>query len=108
MNRFARFAAIIFAVCSGAAWSVSAAEQSQVVKIDLPAETTRLAPGPDVASAQVCMVCHSVDYIYMQPPLTSEQWRGEVLKMKNTFGAPIQDADVDKIVTYLMSQNGKQ
>jgi hypothetical protein len=54
------------------------------------------------------MVCHSVDYIYMQPPLTSEQWRGEVLKMKNTFGAPIQDADVDKIVTYLMSQNGKQ
>jgi hypothetical protein len=108
MNRLAGFATIIFAVCSGAAWSVSAAERSQVVKIDLPAETARLGAGPDVASAQVCMVCHSVDYIYMQPPLTSEQWRGEVLKMKNTFGAPIQNADVDKIVTYLMSQNGKQ
>ena len=108
MNGNTRLAAMIFAICSGAAWSVSAAEQSQVVKIDLPAETTRLAPGPDVASAQVCMVCHSVDYIYMQPPLTSEQWRGEVLKMKNTFGAPIQDVDVDKIVTYLMSQNGKR
>jgi mono/diheme cytochrome c family protein len=108
MNRRTRFAAMFTVICWGAAWTVSAAEQSQVVKIDLPAETARLAPGPDVASAQVCMVCHSVDYIYMQPPLTSEQWRGEVLKMKNTFGAPIQDADVDKIVTYLMSQNGKR
>lgn len=107
MNKRTRVAAIMFAVCSGAAWTVAAAEQSQLVKVDLPAETARLAPGPDVASAQVCMVCHSVDYIYMQPPLTSEQWRGEVLKMKNTFGAPIQDADVDRIVTYLMSQNGK-
>jgi sulfite dehydrogenase (cytochrome) subunit B len=108
MNKPNRFAAITFAVCAGATWTVSAAEQSQVVKVDLPAETARLAPRPNVASAQVCMVCHSVDYVYMQPPLTSEQWRGEVLKMKNTFGAPIADGDVDEIVTYLMSQNGEQ
>jgi sulfite dehydrogenase (cytochrome) subunit B len=107
VKKSTRVAAIIL-VCSGAAWSGFAAEQSQVVTVDLPAETARLASGPNVASAQVCMVCHSVDYIYVQPPLTSEQWRGEVLKMKNTFGAPIADTDIDKIVSYLVSQNSKQ
>ena len=77
------------------------------VAIELPAEHTSLAPGPNLAAAQICMVCHSVDYIYMQPPLTDDQWRSEVLKMKNTFGAPISDADVELIVVYLLSQNGE-
>jgi hypothetical protein len=44
----------------------------------------------------------------MQPPLTKDQWRGEVVKMKNVFGAPFGENDIDTIVAYLMSQNGKQ
>jgi hypothetical protein len=54
------------------------------------------------------MICHSVDYIYMQPPLTKDQWHAEVMKMKKVFGAPVPDSDADTIVKYLMSQNGKQ
>jgi cytochrome c5 len=87
----------------------ASAAATATVSIDLPLETARLKPGPGVDTATAsCVTCHSVDYIYVQPPLTKEQWRGEVLKMKNTFGAPFADSDVDTIVAYLMSQNGKQ
>jgi mono/diheme cytochrome c family protein len=108
MNRRNRLISILFAaVCAVAAAAGAAEGVPATVRIDLPAETARLAPGPNVAAAQTCMVCHSVDYIYMQPPLTSDQWRGEVVKMKTVFGAPLADGDVEAIVTYLMSQNGK-
>jgi mono/diheme cytochrome c family protein len=77
--------------------------------VALPAETSQLKPGPGVDVArQNCLTCHSVDYIYMQPPLTEDQWRAEVVKMKKAMGAPIADGDVDVIVKYLMSQNGKK
>jgi len=85
-----------------------AAEMSGTVKIDLPSETARLKPGPGMQiTAGTCMICHSVDYIYMQPPLTREQWKGEVMKMKNVFGAPVPDNEVNTIVDYLASQNGR-
>lgn len=85
------------------------AADTGTVSFQLPEETAELKPGPglDVARAN-CMTCHSVDYIYMQPPLTREQWLGEVMKMKKVMGAPIADGDVDTIVQYLMSQNGKK
>jgi sulfite dehydrogenase (cytochrome) subunit B len=109
MSQRNRSAVILVAILgAGAASAATAVDTAEIVKIDLPAETARLAPGPNLAVAQACMVCHSVDYIYMQPPLTSDQWRGEVLKMRNVFGAPMLDNDIDAIVTYLMSQNGKQ
>lgn len=86
-----------------------AAEAPSEVKIDLPAENARLKPGPGVDTAgRYCMICHSVDYIYMQPPLTKDQWHAEVMKMKKVFGAPVPDEDVETIVNYLMSQNGKK
>ena len=79
------------------------------VSITLPQENARLKPGPGMdTAAKYCMICHSVDYIYMQPPLTKDQWHGTVMKMKKVFGAPIPDSDVDTIVTYLESQNGKK
>ncbi len=78
------------------------------VTIKLPDETAKYLPGPGEKIAnQNCRTCHSVDYIYMQPPLTMEQWRGEVTKMNKAYGAKIEDKDIDTIVNYLMSQNGK-
>ena len=101
-------AALVAALGSGVCTAI-AADTSGAVAIELPAETARLKPGPGVDTAlQSCMTCHSVDYIYMQPPLTKDQWRSEVVKMKNVFGAPFGENDVDTIVAYLMSQNGKQ
>lgn len=87
----------------------SLAEEMGVVTIQLPAETAQLKPGPGLeVTRNNCITCHSVDYIYMQPPLTREQWHGEVMKMKKVMGAPIPDNEVDTIVQYLMSQNGKK
>jgi sulfite dehydrogenase (cytochrome) subunit B len=76
--------------------------------ITLPAPNNTLKDGPNVALAQTkCLICHSAEYIYMQPPLTRKQWTAEVTKMQKTFGAPIADADVAPLVDYLMSQDGK-
>lgn len=85
-----------------------AAERLGKVSIELPRETVQLMPGPGLETAtKNCTACHSADYIYMQPPLSKEQWRGSITKMKKVFGAPINEADIDTLVNYLMSQNGK-
>ncbi len=106
MNKRNHFVAILAAIVGAAACPAIAADMSGTIKIDLPAENARLISGPGVDTAQSCITCHSVDYVYMQPPLTKDQWRGEVVKMKNVFGAPFPESDIDTIVTYLMSQNG--
>jgi len=79
------------------------------VNIQLPPEAAALKPGPgqDVVQAS-WIACHSDDYIYMQPPLTEAQWRAVVVKMKKAMGAPIADEDMDAVVRYLVSQNGKK
>jgi hypothetical protein len=77
--------------------------------ITLPPPNMMLKDGPNAALAQAkCVICHSADYIYIQPPLTKAQWTAEVTKMQKTYGAPIADADIPPLVDYLMSQNGKQ
>jgi mono/diheme cytochrome c family protein len=109
MNKRILSAALVTAILGLAASAMPlAADMSGTVKIDLPPETARFKPGPGMEiAAKSCMTCHSVDYIYMQPPLTKEQWHGEVVKMIKVFGAPIPESDVEPIVNYLMSQNGK-
>jgi len=85
-----------------------AATKPGVVSVTFPAATVQFKPGPNLAAAQAnCLVCHGADYIYNQPPLTKAGWTGSVNKMRNVFKATIADGDVDKIVEYLMSQNGK-
>jgi sulfite dehydrogenase (cytochrome) subunit B len=97
--------AALFGLAAGP--TLLAAETPGEMTIDLPQEGARLKPGPGMdAAARSCMTCHSVDYIYTQPPLTRDQWTATVTKMKKVFGAPIPDNDVDTIVNYLMTQNG--
>jgi hypothetical protein len=77
--------------------------------ITLPPPNNTFNDGPNAALAQAkCVICHSADYIYTQPPLTKAQWTAEVTKMQKAYGAPIADADIPLLVDYLMSQNGKQ
>ena len=65
------------------------------------------APGRD--KAQVCVACHSVDYIPMNSPfLDKAGWTASVNKMINAFGAPIAKEDVDAIATYLAENYGKK
>jgi sulfite dehydrogenase (cytochrome) subunit B len=69
----------------------------------LPDETATLRPGPGVETARdICMSCHSVDYINTQPPRRgSEFWEAEVKKMIKSYHAPISEADAKTITDYL-------
>ncbi len=74
------------------------------VDYKLPDETATLNPGPNLELAQNnCTACHSSDYIKTQPVMTSKKdfWQAEVTKMIKVYGAPIDDADVPKLVEYL-------
>jgi sulfite dehydrogenase (cytochrome) subunit B len=74
------------------------------VEYKLPEETAALKPGPNLDVARNnCTACHSADYIKTQPIMKSKKdfWQAEVIKMIKVYGAPIDDADVPKIVEYL-------
>lgn len=69
-----------------------------------PEEVAAFKPGPDLEVVKGnCSACHSADYIKMQPPMKDRKgfWQAEVTKMIKVYGAPIDDADVGKIVDYL-------
>jgi hypothetical protein len=81
---------------------------SAIVTVTLPTDDIAFKPGPNVDLATAnCRTCHSAAYVYTQPPLNRAQWTAEVLKMKNAYGAPIDPGNVERIVEYLLSQNGK-
>jgi len=71
----------------------------------LPIETASFKPGSNLEVVQNnCTACHSADYVQTQPrgPNFKEDfWRSEVNKMVKIYGAPIDEADVSKIVEYL-------
>lgn len=73
--------------------AVVAADESRIV----------LAEGEGREQVQaLCSMCHSVDYIVMNSPfLDASGWEKSVRKMVNVMGAPISDADVAVIVSYL-------
>jgi len=69
-----------------------------------PAFALQLADGPGRAETQIaCSSCHTPRYITMQPPLPAATWDAEVQKMIKTYGAPIADADAQKIIHYLQT-----
>lgn len=75
------------------------------VNYTLPEETAAFKPGPNLEVVQNnCTACHSADYIKTQPrgeKFKKDFWQAEVTKMIKVYGAPIEDADVGKIVEYL-------
>ena len=74
----------------------------------LPAETTRFKPAPRAALVTAnCLLCHSADYVSMQPPLDRTGWTAIVQKMRKTYGAPLPEERVESVVDYLVEQYGK-
>jgi sulfite dehydrogenase (cytochrome) subunit B len=74
------------------------------VNYQTPPETAVFRPGPNLEVVQGnCTACHSADYISTQPLMKNKKdfWQAEVTKMIKVYGAPIDDADVGKIVDYL-------
>lgn len=85
--------------------SAVAATRAKPISYVLPPETAALKPGPNMEVAQNnCTACHSADYIQTQPrgeKFKKDFWLAEVTKMINVYGAPIDQADVNKIAEYL-------
>ena len=79
------------------------------VSVELPASQTSFPPGDgaDIANAQ-CLICHSAGMVLRQPPLTQDEWVGEINKMRNAFGAPLPADQVEALAKYLHSINGRQ
>ena len=75
------------------------------VAYTLPEETAAYKPGPNLDVVKNnCSACHSADYVNTQPrgpKFKKDFWQAEVTKMIKVYGAPIEDADVPKIVDYL-------
>ena len=86
-----------------AALSMGSALHAEPRTYALPDETVHFEPGPNVEVAEAnCAVCHSSDYLKMQPPRQGKAfWTAEVTKMIKVYGAPIEPADAAKIADYL-------
>jgi len=78
------------------------------VDMVLPDDTGLFPDGPnaDVINSN-CRACHSASMALYQPKLSADQWRKEVEKMRNTFGAPASEDDVPAIVAYLTAMSDK-
>ncbi|HTG42974.1 MAG TPA: cytochrome c [Verrucomicrobiae bacterium] len=78
-------------------------------KWTLPPETAQLKAGPGVELASAsCLLCHSADYLSMQPPLDRTGWQGVVTKMREKYGAPLPANQAGAIIDYLAAQYGKK
>jgi len=83
------------------------ASEGAVHSITLPTIRIELTEGPGrVKTETYCNICHSVDYITMQPKFPRAQWTATVNKMIKAFGAPIPQEDAGTIITYLSTYYG--
>ena len=95
--------AVAFLVVPVALW---AAEQKTIV---LPSDNgmAMLMPGAGMEVARAnCLICHSTDYIVLQPRGDAKQWQAVVTKMIKVFGAPVSPETEKTIVEYLSSAYG--
>jgi mono/diheme cytochrome c family protein len=94
-----------FLALAAVAGLTPASANAAPVSYTLPDETAAFKPGPNLEAVQNnCTACHSADYINTQPrgpKFKKDFWQAEVTKMIKVYGAPIEDADVGKIVDYL-------
>jgi hypothetical protein len=94
----------LLALASVAAFGLALANAAPI-NYKLPDETAAFRPGPNLETVQNnCTACHSSDYINTQPRNVKSKrdfWLAEVTKMIKVYGAPIDEADVPKIVDYL-------
>jgi cytochrome c5 len=71
------------------------------VNVDFPDRDRRFeGPGADVVNNN-CLACHSAGMVLTQPRLSRAAWQAEVEKMRKTYKAPLDTADVPAIVDYL-------
>ncbi len=74
--------------------------------ITFPTDPFSFQPGQgqEIANSY-CVICHSADYIYMQPEHSQKKWQAIITKMKRIFGCPIPQDQIPTLATYLFQQN---
>jgi ABC-type transport system substrate-binding protein len=77
------------------------------VTVELPVSQTQFPPGKGADLSGLCLICHSAGMVLRQPPLTLDEWVGEINKMRNAFGAPIPADRVQALAEYLYGINGR-
>jgi hypothetical protein len=50
-------------------------------------------------------MCHSGGMVMTQPPLSLSAWKAELNKMKNAYGCPLPESDVDELTQFIQEQN---
>ncbi|HSZ54573.1 MAG TPA: hypothetical protein VK797_02865 [Tepidisphaeraceae bacterium] len=113
--RFRFFLAMTAALCAACLCAAGGDSKVQPAQVEngvrsvpaYPVIWPEMPPGPnkDVYLSN-CVACHSQLYVLMQPPFPRATWIAEVDKMKKTYGAQIQDAQMPLIVDYLVSIRG--
>jgi len=74
--------------------------------ITFPTDPFSFQPGPGQEIANTyCVICHSADYIYTQPPHSQTTWTEIIKKMKLAFGCPIPEESIIHLAQYLTHQN---
>jgi mono/diheme cytochrome c family protein len=80
----------------------AAAPAFKSLQLEFPPDAASFPDGPNVKVVnQNCLACHSADMVLDQPLLPRATWAAEVAKMRNTYKAPLRDADIPLIVDYL-------
>jgi len=75
------------------------------IQLPLETKTFKQDAGAEIANGQ-CLICHSVEYVTMQPPMPRAFWKSAVLKMQQKYAAPITEAQVDPLTDYLTRNYG--
>ncbi len=92
---------------TGTLYAQEPGAKGTVRSIELPDVTIPLKPGAGLdKTSTLCNICHSVDYITMQPAFSRAQWTATVNKMIKVMGAPIIDQDAKTIIDYLVTNYG--
>ena len=80
----------------------------QTVSIELPVSKDFFPPGAaDAIANGQCLICHSASMVLSQPPLTTEVWKAEIMKMRSVYGATIPADQVDQLAEYLHAIVGR-
>ena len=96
-----KFALALAAVLLLVPVAIWAADQKTITfPPDHELATLKPGPGMEVARAN-CLLCHSTDYVVLQPKGDAKQWQAVVTKMIKVFGAPIAPENEKTIVDYL-------
>jgi sulfite dehydrogenase (cytochrome) subunit B len=101
---------IIMVISALAVFSASVSfgqEGGTVHSITLPVVQTHLRAAAGVETVEThCSICHSLDYITMQPNFSKEKWAAIVQKMIKVMGAPVSEKDAGVIINYLAAEYG--